>query len=242
MTTLMFKIKFFLILISFFFITHSASALVAYTYSQPFDGLNTADLNGQDSWASLAGSFLVGAYDLDPTYGGTKDIKGSAPASALYYSRAMTAWDSGIMYFETKISDVSQVSSDGNGYRVMFYNTSSDKYFRIRVSSAGAVGVFEVTAGEKVVSGVTLADATWYWMAAEFDLSVNYKMRIAVYSGGAWVWSDWLVHPSAFDAVNTLLFLGYTDSGAYDAYFDNFQATDPFAATGGGGWELYDVQ
>lgn len=161
-----------------------------WTYQQLFNDLNTADLNGQDSWNGSA------LFDVttDSPYEGTKCVKCSHNAdSSVVIDRAISAISSGVFYVSIKLNRTAGVrrgsiyllSGSTEVARVFIFNTGTTKKLQMLIND----GDFWLD----LVSDIT--NDTWYRVGFEFDdASQNNKYRCNV-NGGAW--SNWYTYYGA---------------------------------------------
>lgn len=154
---------------------------MAWTYEQLFNGLSTADLNGQDSWSGDTGFDVVTGT---PTpYEGAKALKGITPASFLDFeiTRSITSLSSGIVYFSYLFSN-----SGGSDKRLAFKLLSGATTIVFVKCFGSTILIENRTPGNDTVATGLVAD-TWYRIGLEYDASTD-QARVNVDNG---TWSAW---------------------------------------------------
>lgn len=132
---------------------------MAWTYTQDFDSLTTADLNGQDSWSADT------AFDVQTSVvlQGTKSISCTPAGSNRIASRAITPVTNGGVSFLYRVTN----ATEGNG---IFYLKSGSSYCCQIVWDSGTL---------KGYNGATLSNLasysanTTYKLAFVFDCATN---------------------------------------------------------------------
>jgi hypothetical protein len=197
-----------------------------WTYSQSFDSLNTADLNGQDSWSSTNNVWDV-STDASCVFAGTKGLKSDNTDGTL--GRTITAVSAGVMYAAAKYT---QADSGRDG-----------PFFNLRNNSAGAGWVkvgydittsdyrFRIFAGSYKSHGPALSIDTWYILAIEVDKAGggNGKYRIKVkQAGGSWSgWSDWETCAANVSSTGiTILRIGIDAKSGFHGCIDEITADE----------------
>lgn len=190
---------------------------MAWTYTQNFNSLSTADLNSQDSWSGDTGFDVVTGT---PTpYEGAKCVKGTTPADSSDHeiTRSITSTTSGVVYVSALIN-----TSGG-----------SDKRAFIKLKSGSTVGVFlkffanglvylETTgpANTTITSGLSLD--TWYRFGIEFNAATD-QARVNVNNGP---WSSWYTTSAAFGDIDSVV-LNTNDNVSSASGYVAFDAIGP---------------
>lgn len=189
---------------------------MAWTYEQKFNDLNTADLNGQDSWSGAAN------YDVSTTnpYEGTKCVTVSGDGTERTISRVISGVTSGTFY-------VSMRSADTDKYFLMKVYTGTSRAGRlsnIGFNASGNITYFNGSTEITLVSSYTAN--TWYRIGIEID-SANTRYKINVNNGA---WSGWVNYNdvTGTDEVTELFFeipSTYSGEAAFDYISPNYSDT-----------------
>jgi len=183
-----------------------------WTYEQKFNGLNTADLNGQDSWS---GSTNFDVVTTDTPAEGTKHVKCNTISSAI--DRIITAVTYGTMYFDMKAGQ-----------------TNKDAYFVLASSAADEIDILfnssgNITAYDSDSSYVTVqaySANTYYRIGIAFDYTAGgwegldqYHFKVNV-NGGAWSSEFKVEHGNTYSSIARVKFNnpGWNTGGTF--YWD----------------------
>ena len=195
---------------------------MAWTYEQKFNDLNTADLNGQDSWVRGNTNHEVLVVE-DSSYEGTKCIRHNNASKGGYYYRAITAVTDGTFYFAMKRE--SKVSMTSN---INLRNSSNAGRGPIRMGADGYISYYNGDTGAYV--NILEYDVNqWYVIAVEFDTDYGTygRYRCKVHNGTSW--SDWgdyvdLHHTNTGDIAYISI---DADFSGYATWWDTITPTDP---------------
>ena len=197
---------------------------MAWKYEENFNSLNTAALNGQDSWSGDS-DFGV---QTSVTAEGAKAVKVSA-GNKYIASGDFSGVSSGNVVFAMRKSST---TSSNNYFAICFGGSKTqmmiifDPDGDIIIKARGAGNDQEVLASFSV--------DTWYQLEIEFNIgSSTYKARIREY--GESEWSEWSGNASTYNSYDTIKKLElFTGSGMIgDAYYDDFRpAPIPVVVTG----------
>ena len=213
---------------------------MAWTYEQNFNDLNTADLNGQDSWSGASALLNV---VTDQTYEGAKAVKYNSTSTNMHYTRSITSVTSGTFYFAQRSSSTSLTQS----------------MFSLRNAAGGAVG----TIGFYPTGDIKMRDETppafvdvgdfvantWYVFEVVFNTTTGkYKARWHNESS----WSDYTAEYDLknTDAITSISLGADANAGGGSIWWDIITPTDPVVAVssvktlvvgggGGGGTSSY---
>lgn len=197
---------------------------MSWIYTQNFNGLNTADLAGQDDWANTDGQKSL---DVQETYKyeGAKAVHYFSADTDMVYDRAIAnITDSGLVYIA--------MMRDGN--------TDGDISFLVRQAAVGER--FEVMMQGNPTGGIiylhtdegniTLLDpyvaSKWYIIAVEFNMSGTDQCRARINDGSGWsAWTDWKDMLNDGAIIDNIMLRGH--QGSFNNYFDLITATNPLS-------------
>ena len=194
---------------------------MAWVYQQLFNALNTADLNGQDSWS---GDALFDVTTAGTPYEGTKHVSSVLNADLeAVISRSITGISAGTVYVSCKINRTA-----GNLRRGQFrLYSGATEVMRIEFTQDAAGGsikqLVSVGEGTRITLSATMANDTYYRVGLQFDDSIQdnkYRCRVG---NGAWgTWYSGFGSPSwsTIDKVE-LVELGNNGDGTGTVYFDS---------------------
>lgn len=184
-----------------------------WIYEQKFNTLNTAALNGQDSWS--------GDPDFDvqesEKYEGAKAV--SSDVNAVDISRAITGTSSGTVYIAHRKTANNVYPSttialfEGVGIRVGIYFNGDGKIYVVDNT------VFTDT-------GYAFSANTWYLIRIDFDAATN-QFTIYIHNGVEWssAYGPYTVIDGSMTEIDGIKFL--QNSANVTAYWDTITPNDP---------------
>ena len=195
---------------------------MAWTYTQNFNALNTADLNGQDSWSGST-NFDVSAAAA-AIYEGAKGVScaGGGVANQII-SRAITAITAGTVYVAIK-----HASGNTNEIYIELYEGASGKMHILYDADVSKIQIYDNGIGDYVDVATGLSDNTWYPLKIEFNDSTQpEKYQLTVNISGSWgTPSGWkTVNGGSYTEIDEIKF--NVQKNVTTAYFDTITPTDP---------------
>ena len=179
-----------------------------WTYTQNFDALTTADLNGQDSWSADTAFDVQSSVVLQ----GTKSIACTPAGSNRIASRAITATTEGGVSFKWRVTD----ATEGNGW---FHLTSSTTVACQVLWDGGTL---------KAYNGATLSSLGAYSANTTYEVGIVFDCSTDKYN----VYLDGTKVANQFDFKNAVTsidgILIYSQAGAAGTiYFDDIKVYPP---------------
>lgn len=159
-----------------------------WNYEQLFNGLSTADLNGQDDWSGDAEWDVAASV----VYEGSKSVECTTTVSKSI-SRLLTATEAGILFFAIRYSATGGANQEF-GFR-MWDDAVTPVFignFGFRNFAGTAKNFYSYNSDASTVQIQNSALNTWYIYAIQFQAS-DKTLRVNLYSGGAWQgWGSWV--------------------------------------------------
>lgn len=194
---------------------------MAYSYTQNWNSLSTAGLDGQDSWAKNASTSCGNvSTDASAIFEGAKGVKWSG-GTAGYYTRSITNMTTGSMYYATRVDTN---AGAGDGFFLFHWMDGGTTYSASVKWIAGAQTLQYLKNTGWTNLATSLSTATWYIINMEFDTTtdqVRFRYKVA---GGSWsAYTSWESSYSTGTNVNRLA--AGIDGGAYS--LDTISDSDP---------------
>lgn len=203
-------------------IPYYESTPTGWTYEQLFNGLTTADLNGQDSWSGST------TFDVDTTapYEGAKCVSSVLNSdSTINIDRTFTGISSGTVYVSMKVNRTAGMRRGSIFLRTgttdvarIFFVYDASSFTQIRLLSNIAAAWVDVT--------TSVTNDTWFRIGIQFDdAAFPDRYRINVNGG---VWSEWHKYNGApaWSTIDTIRLSddGNNGSGSGTMYWDTISA------------------
>lgn len=209
------------VFIGVFGMTNSASAV--WTYEQDFNALNTATLNGQDSWSVSQGSTanwqVVEGTAGSGTYEGAKAVA-VTPSGGWNKAIRTVSVSVGSFYIAVKTDNVCRFyltleQSGSTKMKVSFHEGSS------------SVTLYDWGGGGPTSIGTSIS-GTWGVVNYEFDdTGHDNEYRARYHNGTSWgSWSAWVGTNGTYTTIDQMEFQMYSDGSGVNS-FDIITATDP---------------
>lgn len=201
---------------------------MAWTYEQNFNALNTADLNGQDSWIGSI-RYDVVESGITQSYEGAKCVHCISYAIFNFITRVITGTTSGTVYFLVK--PIAGKSGAIGANTISKFYDGGNIFFQVdtRGQSGSPPRLYLLANNLQTYDLAELSYGTWYIIAVEYATSLmRLKWKAA---GGAYsAWTDWLgPYHSAFDGTIDMIQLRQDAdaTGTLKGAWDLITATDP---------------
>lgn len=198
---------------------------MAWTYTQYFNTLSTAALEGQDSWVSIftgSGNFNV---QTSVTYEGAKGVS-VANATESYIKREVTGAPTGICQMAMRSSDFANPSVEFSLGETATSATAAKG--RIKLNGGGGNTNNIILRGASDVSIQAGASNTWYLCDLEYDCSTD-QIRGRV-DGGAW--TSWINFAGSSNLTNIdWIYISKENGSASAVYWDTLGSGDTVASS-----------
>lgn len=155
-------------------------SMAAWSYTQDFNALTTANLNNQDNWKDAAGGGTWSVVTTDP-YEGAKHVR-DATGGSRYQRNVDPITDSGTLYYAT------QTSNATNGLRFRLFGDTDAAPFTTSILACtinftGGNIILDGASDETMVIGYT----TNLYYVVELEFSVTGQTcRARVHNGTSW--------------------------------------------------------
>lgn len=191
-----------------------------WTYEQLFNALNTAVLNGQDSWSTDANWEVVTAaaarYDAEGTGSGAKGVETANSNFQSFATRTISQVSDGIMYIAMK-----RTTGAANSFFTVYIDYDPN-YANVNMRNNGYLS----TEGGGTTWRAYNFDQ-WYVIALEFETTGTNQYRINTHDGTSWEgWSDWWNSGNS-GAGPTEIRIYHGGGQSFQAWLDTITPTDP---------------
>lgn len=178
---------------------------MTWTYTQNFDGLSTAALNGQDSWS---GHSSYNVIDSGTILQGTKSVYSNNNAE-VNIDRSVSSVSAGVVSVKLRKTETSSLM-----WWVQLYEGASYRG-DAGMNTSGQIQV----RGSTSETATTYSADTTYTVDLEFDASTD-QLRCRV-DGGSW--TAWVSSSTTITSGIDTLRMSKQNGGTQGVYFDDIQ-------------------